>query len=126
MAEGTLPQDTTGSEVEKEGVVSSTSLDALISDDDLDKLVQYFEAGNQMTLEPRTVGGFPGADDETLEKAQKLVDTITASLEDGDERRNRQQEVNAAEIKAEAEAIARGEECELGRMYAEKMALEAK
>jgi len=51
---------------------------------------------------------------------------MSPSLQDGNERRSRRDEENAAVIKAEAEAIARGEECELGRMFAEKMALEAK
>jgi len=123
MQEGTLPP-LQGEQRSGPGIpVAAPSLDALISDDDLDRLVKYFEDGNSMQLEPRSA--LPGVDQETLERAQQMVETITRSLEEGDQRRASRAAAQRDALEEEKEAISRGEGCELERMLRKKMELEA-
>lgn len=124
MQEGTLPLLQGEQRVGPGIPVAAPSLDALISDDDLDRLVQYFEDGNEMSLEPRSEGALPGVDQETLEKAQQMVETITKSLADGDKRRADRAAQQRQALEEEKEAIERGEGCELERMLREKLDLE--
>jgi len=107
--------------------VAAPSLETLISDDDLDRLLTFLEEGNEVNLEPRSEQ--PTADEAMMEKAQHLVEVLTASLNDGDKDLAKKAISEALEkqnmtdrrrqVQEEQAAVARGEECELERMFKE-------
>merc|ERR1711998_590940 len=66
-------------------VAAPVSLDSLINDDDLDRLQQFFEDGNEIVLEPREKIEAV-ADDDTLKKAQKMVELLTQTMHQGEEK----------------------------------------
>lgn len=101
---------------------AAPSLDALISDDDLDRLIQFMEAGNEITLDPRpsALSGLPPADEETVLKAQQLVETLAASLSNAEKREVEKSDNREQRVREEQARIARGEECELERLYREE------
>jgi len=104
--------------------VAAPSLDELISDADLDRLLQYMEDGEGVTLEPRSAA-FPNADQETVQKAQQLVEIMAKSLADDDRRRAEKQDDREQRVKEEQERLARGEECEMARLFKHKLLREA-
>merc|ERR1711998_65 len=104
-------------------VAAPVSLDSLINEDDLDRLLQYFEDGNEIVLEPREKIEAV-ADDDTLKKAQKMVELLTQTMHQGKEKMANRTAERKQRVQSEQDAIARGEECELAKMLKEKLAAE--
>jgi len=104
--------------------VAAPTLETCISDDDLDRLLKFLEDGNEVNLEPRSA--LPAADEEMMLKAQQLVEVLTASLNDDDKDATKKAigaaldaDMRKRRVQEEQEAIARGEDCELQRMFKE-------
>jgi len=65
---------------------------------------------------------FPIADPDTMEKAQKLVEVLTASLDTDDNTVRERETERQRRVQEENAALARGEECELARMLRQEEA----
>jgi len=101
------------------------SLDNLISDAELDRLLAYVEAGNDCTLEPRQTpeisSGLPSVDEETMKKAQQIVDVLTASLAESDRRAAEKKDDREQRVKEEQQRMKNGEDCEMARLFAKEL-----
>lgn len=110
--------------------VGAPTLDSVISDDQLDRLLEFFENGGSVDLSESSrtnhaestvlSNGMPSADQETIEKAEHVLKLLTAQMEQLDAKSAEVNKDLAKQLQDEKEALAKGQPCELERMLIEK------